>query len=228
MSQEAFRLLSRAMRYVFVLIAALFFLLTVIWMRRDQRHWKKNKKQLPDAGTVGDLVDEDSLRRIPVPREGTIGSGGRCDIRIIGRGVRRRHADIRFVDGKGLLIIPARGARILLDGKPIKSPAFAGRDTRLKIGSVILTLKLLRMVDAPARGIYEAEEGEYDPLTAVVPVEDGWSRVIPLPEDRIDGGPDMDRADEDGDDASRSPFEGVSLMPPRGAVDNGGEDETQE
>lgn len=227
MSQEAFRLLSRAMRYVFVLIAALYFLLTVLWMRRDQRQWKKEKKKLPDAGTVGELVDEDSLKRYPVPREGTIGSARRCDIRIIGNGVRRRHADIRFVDGKGLMIVPARKAKIVLNGEPVASRACAGRDSRVKIGSASLVLKLLKNVDAPARGVFE--DG-YAPPAEVMPGEDGWSRVVPLAEERAEGEAENEWSwgDECGIEEPPDPFRGVPLMPPGGRPDDGGEDETQE
>lgn len=227
MSQEAFRLLSRAMRYVFVLIAALYFLLTVLWMRRDQRQWKKEKKNLPDAGNVGELVDEDSLKRYPVPREGTIGSARRCDIRIIGRGVKRLHADIRFVDGKGLMIIPSRRAKILLNGEPVTSRACAGRDSRLKIGSAPLVLKLLKNVDAPARGDFG--DG-YDPLSEAVPGEDGWSRVVPRTEEGTGKNPgeEWSWGDEYGDDEPEDPFRGVPLTPPGKAFGDGGEDETRE
>ena len=227
MSQEAFRLLSRAMRYVFVLIAALYFVLTVLWMRRDQRQWKKEKKNLPDAGTVGELVDEDSLKRYPVPREGTIGSARRCDIRVIGHGVKRLHADIRFADGKGLMIIPARGAKILLNGEPVSSRACAGRDSRLKIGSASLVLKLLKNVDAPARGVFG--DG-YDPPAEVVPGADGWSRVMPMPEERPGGetGDEWSWGDEFGVEEPEDPFRGVPLMPPGRGLDDGGEDETRE
>ena len=227
MSQEAFRLLSRAMRYVFVLIAALYFLLTVLWMRRDQRQWKKEKKNLPDAGTVGELVDEDSLKRYPVPREGTIGSARRCDIRVIGHGVKRLHADIRFADGKGLMIIPARGAKILLNGEPVSSRACAGRDSRLKIGSASLVLKLLKNVDAPARGVFG--DG-YDPPAEVVPGADGWARVVPLPEKHAGENPgeDWSWGDEFGAEEPEDPFRGVAPVPSGRAMDDGGEDETQE
>ena len=227
MSQEAFRLLSRAMRYVFALIAALFFLLTVLWMRRDRRQWKKEKKNLPDAGTVGELVDEDSLKRYPVPREGTVGCARRCDIRIVGHGVRRLHADIRFVDGKGLLIIPARRAKVVLNGEPVKSRAYAGRDSRLNIGSASLVLRMLRNVDAPARGVFG--DG-YDSLAEVVPGADGWSRVVPLPDERPGGGPgdEWSWGDEYSAGEDEDPFRGVPLMPPGTTMDDGGEDETQE
>lgn len=227
MSQEAFRLLSRAMRYVFVLIAALYFLLTVLWMRRDQRQWKKEKKKLPDAGTVGELVDVDSLKRYPVPREGTVGSARRCDIRIIGNGIRRLHADIRFVDGKGLIIVPARKAKVILNGKPVASRACAGRDSRLKIGSASLVLKLLKNVDAPARGVFG--DG-YDPPARTVPGEDGWSRVVAVPEESSGENPgeQWSWGDEFGADEPEDPFRGVPLMPPGWGMDDGGEDETQE
>ena len=227
MSQEAFRLLSRAMRYVFVLIAALYFLLTVLWMKRDQRQWKKEKKNLPDAGTVGELVDEDSLKRYPVPREGTVGSARRCDIRIIGHGVRRLHADIRFVDGKGLMIIPSRRAKILLNGEPVSSRVYAGRDSRVKIGSASLVLKLLKNVDAPARGVFG--DG-YGSPAEMVPDADGWSRVVPMPEEHVSGRPEEEWSwgDEYGAEEPADPFRGVPLLPPGRNADDGGKDETQE
>ncbi len=225
MSQEAYQLLARAMRYVFILIAALFFLLTVVWMRRDQRQWNKEKKQLPDAGTVGELVDADSLRRYPVPREGTLGSSRRCDIRIIGRGVRRRHADVRFREGKGLMIIPSGGGRITLNGRTVTSPVCAGRGARLRIGSVLLTLKLFEGLDVPAEGVYADEE--YDPLMAVVPDADGWSQVIPLPEDRIDGGEAAEEIPGPGEGFDAGiPFDGLPMAP--GGENGGGKGDSDE
>ena len=224
MYQEAYRLLSRGMRYVFILIAGLFFLLTVIWMRRDQRRWKKDRKMLPDAGNVGELVDIDSLRRVPVPREGTIGSSPRCDIRVVGRGVKRRHADVRFAEGKGLMIIPAAGRKVTVDGRTVSSPVCAGRGSRIKIGSVMLTLRLFDSLNVPAGGVYREEE-EYDPLNAVTPgAEDGWAEMAPLPEDRIDGGGEDRAGDEYGEYDSARPFDGVPMMPDGARDEDGTED----
>ncbi len=224
MSSDAYQLLSRAMRYVFVLIAALFFLMTVIWMRRDQRHWRRNKKDLPDAGTVGELVDEDSLRRCPVPREGTLGSSARCDIRIVGRGVRRHHADVRFVDGRGLRIIPGKGRKIFVDGQAVSSPVYAARGAHIRIGSVYLTLRLFEGVDAPAGGVY-GEDGGFDPLMTLEPGAEGWSRVMPLPEDRIVGDDEEESAESGytGGFDEGVPFDSTPVMHDGGREEDDGD-----
>ena len=62
MPETAYQILARSMRYVFLLLGILAFLLALLMMRRESRQWRKEKRQLPDSGRVGEAVDEDSMK----------------------------------------------------------------------------------------------------------------------------------------------------------------------
>ena len=105
MSGEAYEILALLMRYVFALIGALIVFRSFIWLRKDARAYRKEMKTLPDAGLVGEIVDLNTGKAQPLPREGVIGSARECDIRVKGDGVLRRHARLEFTEGKGKTIL---------------------------------------------------------------------------------------------------------------------------
>ena len=115
MQSNGYQLLALAARALFVILAALVVLRAALALLQQHRARKKLLRSLPDAGMVGELRDVDSDRGYPLAREAVLGSGRGCDIRL--RGLRRRHLDLAYVEGKGILLTPARrSAETILDG----------------------------------------------------------------------------------------------------------------
>ena len=91
------------MRYWFIALAALIFARRLAITRRVQGHTRRTLRGLPDAGLVGELVDIATGAAYPLPREGMIGSGRSCDIRI--SGFRRREIEFVFRPGEGMRLL---------------------------------------------------------------------------------------------------------------------------
>ncbi len=147
MSSEAYEILSLAMRYVFAALGALIVLRAYRWLFKDHRAHKKEMKNLPDAGLVGEIVVLDSGKAFSLPREGTLGSARSCDICIRRPGVRRLHLTLHFVDGKGVRVTPHRGAAALLDGKDAGGYALHG--SVIDLGNVQLRVRLFAGLHVP-------------------------------------------------------------------------------
>lgn len=127
MPAHVYEILSLAMRYVFTLLGVVIVWRAFSWLRKDRRLTQKRLKELPDAGTIGELVvlegseelPPDSV--IPVPSEGVLGYLRTCDVVVPVSGVARRHLEFSFVDGKGLYIYPHRGCPVTVDNMAIAS-----------------------------------------------------------------------------------------------------------
>ena len=130
MDHNAYQLLALGARYWFVLLAAVLVWRGAAALLHEHYQRKKLLKKLPDAGMVGEMRDIDNDRAYPLPREGVLGGGSACDIRL--RGLRRRDINFAFVEGKGLLLTPchSRGG-VLLDGAPLGKPANADEAGRM-------------------------------------------------------------------------------------------------
>ena len=124
MVSEGYELLSLFMRYIFIGLGVLILFRAYRWMRKDSRAYKKQMRALPDAGLGGEVVDLQSGKSQPLPREGWMGSSRNCDIRIKGAGVQRRHVRFAFEEGKGLKITAVRGL-LFLAGVEVRSSAHA-------------------------------------------------------------------------------------------------------
>jgi len=179
-AEGAYELLALAMRYVFVLIGALMLWRAFRWMRRDARQYQRDMRTLPDAGLVGEMVDLQTGRAQPLPREGTIGSSRECDIRIKGTGVLRNHALFAFEEGKGLRVTPQRGAQVLLSGTPVKGYAHALHGTQLQLGDAVLRVRLFAGLDVPFAAAYQMEAPDI-PLENFYSYEDGADAAPSLP-----------------------------------------------
>ena len=190
MNEAAYQILARCMRFVFLLLGALVFLLGLRMMAREKGRWRKEKKQLPDAGFIGEIVDEDSMKASALPHQGCIGESSRCDVKVSGREVRGRHADFLFVEGRGLRITPRRGAAVMLDGKRIGRSGYALHGSRLSIGACTLRVRLFAGLKVPERGLSGLEDGagEADPLKRLGDGEaEDWTEMVPLPTDHVEG-----------------------------------------
>lgn len=150
MAASAYELLAMLMRYVFVLLGALIVWRSFRWMSRDARAYRQEMRTLPDAGLVGEIVNLATGEGQPLPREGTIGSSWDSDIRIKDSQALRTHARFEFEEGKGLKVIPARRAYMLLSGQELRGPGYCLHGTPLQIGNTTLRVRLFAGLKVPS------------------------------------------------------------------------------
>lgn len=153
MDSHAYQLLSLGARYLFVFGIFMIVLRAGLILLSEHRRRKKRLRSLPDAGMVGEMCDIDSGKSYPLPREGVLGSGRGCDIRI--RGLKRRHANFAFVDGKGLLITPCHHrSTLLLDGQSIRKGGYALHGAIMQAGEYQLRIRLFAGLKVPRKAQY--------------------------------------------------------------------------
>ena len=157
-SPEIYSVLSVASRWLFAFFALMLLVFAYGWHRADRRENRERFKNLPGAGTVGELVvlsGSDELPRetwFPVPREGVMGAVRSCDLVIPCPGVRPKHLDFSWRDGTGLLIYPHSGCEALVNGVPVtckssRTPEPLVHGSVLQIGSAVLRLHLFSALD---------------------------------------------------------------------------------
>lgn len=151
MGDSSYELLSMGLRYWFVLLLFLTLLRAVYLMLVERREYKKALRRLPDAGLVGEVVDLDTGKSQPLPREGLLGSGRFCDLKF--KGLHRREMEFVFRSGLGLKLIPIhRGSQAILDGEPLnKADSFALHGTVLQLRGHTLRFRLFAGLDLPYR-----------------------------------------------------------------------------
>lgn len=153
MSQETYNAVFLASHWLFAFFALMLVLFAFAWHHADRKERKDRFKNLPGAGTIGELVvlsgsDELPLDTwFPVPREGILGSLRSCDLVVPCPGVRSQHLDFSWQDGTGLLIRPRLGCEVLIDGVPVsRRGAYADtpllHGSVLQVGSAVLRLQL--------------------------------------------------------------------------------------
>ncbi len=199
MQDTAYELLSMGMRYVFILLVLLLLLRAYWLMRRDSRAWRRTLRNLPDAGLVGELVDLSENRGYPLPREGLIGSGRSCDIRL--PGLKRLEFQFIFRPGHGVCLTPLHPkSGALLDGERLRrGNEFALHGTILELRGLTCRFRLFAGLDLPARQptpqagvIRETEPAQWpgfeyapQPLPPSAPPEGGMDmtwQYAPLPD----------------------------------------------
>lgn len=152
-SPEIYAVLSIASRWLFAFFALMLLFFAFAWHHTDRKERRDRFKNLPGAGTVGELVvlsGSDELvpdTWFPVPREGVLGSLRSCDLVISCPGVRSQHLDFSWQDGTGLLIRPRTGCEVLVDGVPVSRHDASGdtpmlHGSVLQVGSALLRLQL--------------------------------------------------------------------------------------
>ena len=150
---EFYTAVSPASHWLFAFFALMLLLFALSWHFSDRRERRKRFKNLPGAGTVGELVvlsgsDELSVGTwFPVPREGVLGSVRSCDLVIPCDGVHSQHLDFSWQDGTGLMVRPRIGCEVLVDGVPVsRRGAYADaplmHGSVLQVGSAALRLQL--------------------------------------------------------------------------------------
>lgn len=127
MPERIYEVLAEAMKYVFTFFGVLIVWRAFAWLRKDRRLNHKQLRQLPDAGTIGELVVIEGSRElppdtiIPVPVEGVLGCLRTCDMVVPAEDVAPRHLDFKFIDGRGLFIYPRKNCPCIVDGEALSS-----------------------------------------------------------------------------------------------------------
>ncbi len=153
MSPETYSAVFLASHWLFAFFALMLLLFAFAWHHSERKERRNRFKNLPGAGTIGELVvlsGSSELPRdtwFPVPREGVLGSIRSCDLVVPCPGVRSQHLDFSWQDGTGLLIRPRAGCDVLVDGVPVsRRGAYADapllHGSTLQVGSAVLRLQL--------------------------------------------------------------------------------------
>ena len=191
-SPEIYSALSVASRWLFVFFALMLLVFAFIWHRSDRRERRERFRNLPGAGTVGELVvlsggDELPVDTwFPVPREGILGSLRSCDLVVPCPGVRSQHLDFSWQDGTGLLVRPRVGCEAFVDGTLVTRRESYGdvplvHGSVLQVGSAVLRLQLFSALAhtnrtfAPPAPVSEPGTGSW-PSSGAAPVN-----PVPMP-----------------------------------------------
>ena len=186
-SPEIYEVLSVASRWLFAFFALILLLLAFSWHHSDRKERKDRFRNLPGAGTIGELVVLSGSRELPqdtwfpVPREGVLGSLRSCDLVIPCPGVVSHHLDFSWQDGTGLLIRPRIGCEVLVDGVPVsRRGAFADAPLRhgsiLQVGTAMLRLQLFSALADTNRAFIPAQpvQGQAGTFMPAPPVPGAW------------------------------------------------------
>ena len=149
MTQAWVQVLSLLFGYVSAAIILLIVLLALRKYASDRALWRRVRRELPQAGAVGQLVVLDGGRRlrlgeeISVPYEGTMGASHSCDVCIPARKVHMRSAFF-WMENDGLHMVALHRDGFLADDVPVEPGDEAVlRDCAvLRVGEARLSLSL--------------------------------------------------------------------------------------
>ncbi len=179
MPEAYYEIISLGARYWFILLGVLIVLRSFLWLKKDRREKHRRLRQLPDAGTIGEMVvleGNEELPQgatIPVPWEGVMGFVRGCDMIVPVAGVASRHCDVFFQNGVGLLVYPWRGCTVEIDGELVTNRKTARANPMhhgscLKIGEATLRLRVFMGLETDRPAMMQADE---EPM-AETPQED--------------------------------------------------------
>ena len=149
MTQAWVQVLSLLFGYVSAAIILLIVLLALRKYASDRALWRRVRRELPQAGAVGQLVVLDGGRRlrlgeeIPVPYEGTMGASHSCDVCIPARKVHMRSAFF-WMENDGLHMVALHRDGFLADDVPVEpgDEAVLRHGAVLRVGEAKLSLSL--------------------------------------------------------------------------------------
>ena len=181
MSERVYEIVSLAMRYWFVLLAALIVLRSFAWLLHDRGEKHRRLRSLPDAGFIGELLvltGSDELPQdatVPVPWEGTLGFVRSNDMVVPVRGVAHTQLDCAFEEGVGLVVTPRFHRACTVDGEEIRTRADAKahpmlHGSVLEVGEARLRLRVFIGIDA---------ERKAAPEQPVTPQQTGYTAYLP-------------------------------------------------
>ena len=149
MTQAWVQVLSLLFGYVSAAIILLIVLLALRKYASDRALWRRVRRELPQAGAVGQLVVLCGGRRlrlgeeIPVPYEGTMGASHSCDVCIPARKVHMRSAFF-WMENDGLHMVALHRDGFLADDVPVEpgDEAVLRDGAVLRVGEARLSLSL--------------------------------------------------------------------------------------
>ena len=149
MTQAWVQVLSLLFGYVSAAIILLIVLLAMRKYASDRALWRRVRRELPQAGAVGQLVVLDGGRRlrlgeeISVPYEGTMGASHSCDVCIPARKVHMRSAFF-WMENDGLHMVALHRDGFLADDVPVEpgDEAVLRDGAVLRVGEARLSLSL--------------------------------------------------------------------------------------
>ena len=149
MTQAWVQVLSLLFGYVSAAIILLIVLLALRKYASARALWRRVRRELPQAGAVGQLVVLDGGRRlrlgeeISVPYEGTMGASHSCDVCIPARKVHLRSA-LFWMENDGLHMVALHRDGFLADDVPVEpgDEAVLRDGAVLRVGEARLSLSL--------------------------------------------------------------------------------------
>lgn len=150
MQPDIYELVALGMRYWFVLLGVIILLRAAAWALKDHRAYRRTLMALPDAGLMGEIVNIETGEAQPLPREGVIGSGRTCDVRL--PGLRAREVEFMLKEGTGVHVMPChmRHAAVL-DGQALnRRKSWAAHGSRLSLPGYYLRFRLFAGLDVPS------------------------------------------------------------------------------
>lgn len=157
MTQAWYQVVSMCFGYVSAAAIALVVLLSAHKYLSDRALWKRVRKNQPQAGAAGALMvlagggrRMDAGEEIPVPYEGTMGSGHSCDVCIPVRRVHMRSAFF-WMEADSLHMVALHKDGFLVDDVPVEpgDEAVLRDGAVLRVGEAKLALRLYQ--HRPAR-----------------------------------------------------------------------------
>ena len=213
MSQNAYEIAALTMRYWFaaLMVYIVIRLVQSVWRDYAAQRVQKRKALTGSLGMLEVVEPQTDARgkanklygqRFALKRENQLGSSGKCDIRLQGRGVSAVHATI-FQKGNRVLLSDYGSRRgTWLNGERIRQeePLFDGDE--IALGEVVLLLHIRGGAgerprpapqEAPPDGPGERGPGEYQPDSFYLPDEYEYpagGRQDSCQEDEYQPGPD--------------------------------------
>lgn len=164
MSSELYELIALGMRYWFVLLGVLIVWRAARWAMLDHRDYRRTLRALPYAGLMGEIVNLNTGEGLPLPREGLLGSGKGCDVRL--SGLRKREFEFALHEGHGVQLRPChRQHQILLDGRPLAAGEHALHGARVELPGYQLRVRLFANLDIP-QASRQPEDHQLEPQEA--------------------------------------------------------------
>lgn len=148
MSADLYELVALGMRYWFALLGLIIVWRAARWALVEHHRYLRTLRELPYAGLMGEIVDLSSGVSYPLPREGVLGSGKGCDIRL--PGLRKREFEFALREGYGVALIPShRQHQLSVDGEPMAGGEYALHGARISLPGYQLRMRLFANLDIP-------------------------------------------------------------------------------
>ena len=123
---DAYESAALVLRFLFLALGAGIFLRALRETMVDTRRARWLRQAENETGAIAHFTVTDSRGRktvVPIPREGTVGSQWKCDVRIGGIRLEKKHFYFEIIDG-GIVITPLDGGvtPVVSDIMEVKNP----------------------------------------------------------------------------------------------------------